>query len=171
MSDKPDSQQTTSPPATSATPPPAEAPASGGGSASSSSGGGAPTAAGGLIIPDLSAITTMQNENMQKMTAAVQSASKGLQDIVAAQRTTLQQTIGNLQKSLNSSVGTAKAGEGATPDIQSEIDNLNLTVDNLSKAADTLTTSTSQSFDAINKSMEQSLATIEQVAEKFSSGG
>ena len=140
------------------------------GSAASSS-GGAPIVAGGLMIPDLSAITTMQNDNMQKMTAAVQAASKGLQDIVAAQRSTLQQTVGNLQTSLNSSVGTAKAGEGATPDIQSEIDNLNLTVDNLSKAADTLTASTSKSFDAINKSMEQSLATIKQVAEKFSSGG
>jgi len=131
----------------------------------------APTVAGGLIIPDLSAITTMQNDNMQKMTAAVQAASQGLQDIVAAQRTTLQQTIGNLQKSLNSSVGTAKIGQDATPDIQPEIDNLYLTVDNLSKAADTLTSSTSKSFDAINKSMEQSLATIEQVAQKFSSGG
>ncbi|WP_288903084.1 hypothetical protein [uncultured Sneathiella sp.] len=131
----------------------------------------APTVAGGLIIPDLSAITTMQNDNMQKMKAAVQAASQGLQDIVAAQRTTLQQTIENLQKSLNSSVGTAKIGQDATPDIQPEIDNLNLTVDNLSKAADTLTSSTSKSFDAINKSMEQSLTTIEQVAQKFSSGG
>ncbi|MZR32452.1 hypothetical protein [Sneathiella litorea] len=131
----------------------------------------APTVAGGLIIPDLSAVASMQNENMQKMIAAVQATSQGLQDIVAAQRTTLQQTVGNMQGSLNGSVWTGKAGQEAIPNIQSEIDNFNLTVENLSKNADTLTASTSKSFEAISKSMEQSLATIEQVAEKFSSGG
>jgi len=55
--------------------------------------------------------------------------------------------------------------------VQSQINNLTVTIDSLNKAAETLTASTSKSFDAINQSMEKSLASIEQVAEKFSSGG
>ncbi len=154
---------------------PAEGPSApsgtgGSGGASSASGGG-PTAAGGMIIPDLSAITAQQNDNIQKMTAAVQSASGGLQEIVSQQRAVLQQTIQNLQTSLDASVTAAKAGPAGTLDLKPEVDNLNLTIDSLTKSAETLTAATGKSFDAINKSMQQSLDTISKVAEKFSSGG
>ncbi|TNE35700.1 MAG: hypothetical protein EP348_08360 [Alphaproteobacteria bacterium] len=152
------------------------APAASGGDAASGSGGGAAAGggqmlAGGLIIPDLSSITTMQNENTQKMTAAVQAASQGLQSLVSDQKATLQKALGTLQSSLNSSVTTADAGSGKVPDIQSQITNLSVTIDNLNKAAETLTASTGKSFDAISQSMTQSLAIIERTAEKFSSGG
>lgn len=169
MSDTPSTTSTSSssaapaastPPASSAAPAPA-----------ASSGGGAPTVAGGLVIPDLSALSTMQTDNMQKMTAAVQTASQGLQSLVTLQKQTLQQAVTTLQASLNTSVTTANGGGGKVPDIQAEINNLTVTIDSLNAASQTLTASTTKSFDAISQSMNTSLATIEQVAAKFSSGG
>ncbi|WP_373089558.1 hypothetical protein [Sneathiella sp.] len=148
-----------------------DAPSASSSDAAATPASGAPTVAGGLIIPDLSPLTTLQNDNMQKMTAAVQSAAQGLQSIVSLQKDTLQQALGNLHASLNDSVTTAWDGPGKVPDVQSQINNLTVTIDSLNKAAETLTASTSKSFDAINQSMEKSLASIEQVAEKFSSGG
>ncbi len=140
-------------------------------SGSAGGGGGAPAMAGGMIIPDLSAITTQQNDNIKKMTAAVQSASGGLQAIVSQQRTALQQIMQNLQGSLDASVAAAKAGPAGTLDLKAQVDNFDVAIDNLTKTAETLTATTGKSFDAISQSMQQSLQTIEKVAEKFSSGG
>jgi len=89
-----------------------DAPSASSSDAAATPASGAPTVAGGLIIPDLSPLTTLQNDNMQKMTAAVQSAAQGLQSIVSLQKDTLQQALGNLHASLNDSVTTAWDGPG-----------------------------------------------------------
>jgi ABC-type transporter Mla subunit MlaD len=147
-----------------------DAPAPASTSASTDASGGE-TVAGGLIIPDLSALSTLQNDNMKKMTDAVQTAAQGLQGIVTMQKQTLQQAVQNLQSSLDSSVTIADAGPGKVPDVEAQIQNLTVAIDNLNAAAQTLTASTTKSFDTISQSMQESLSTIEQVAEKFSSGG
>lgn len=136
-----------------------------------SSGAGVPTVAGGLIIPDLSALSAQQNQNMQKMTGAVQTAAQGLQDIVDQQRTTLQETVEKLQASLRASNPTGQLLSVPIPDIHSQIGSLSATIENMNSVANTLTASTTKSFDAINQSMTASLSAIEQVAQKFSSGG
>lgn len=124
--------------------------------------------AGGLIIPDLSALSTLQNQNVQKLTEAVQTASHGLQDIVGQQRNTLQETVEKLQDSFRTS-----SPSGAVPfsDIQSQISNLSSIIENMNSVAINLTASANQSSDTVTRSMNQSLAAIQQIAQKFSSGG
>lgn len=135
------------------------------------SGSGGAAVAGGLVIPDLSAITAQQNENIKKMTAAVQSASGGLQVIAAQQRTALQQIIETLQASLSSSVVMAKSRPAGTLDLKPQLESFDLAIENMTKTAETLTAATGQSFDTISQTMQQSLQAIEKAAEKFSSGG
>ncbi|USG62368.1 hypothetical protein NBZ79_05160 [Sneathiella marina] len=132
---------------------------------------GAPTAAGGLVIPDLSALSALQKQNMQKMTAAVETASHGLQDIVSQQRSTLQETAENLQASLSTARPSDQSGIVSFPDIQSQISNLSTTIENMNSVATTLTASTTKSFDTVTQSLTEALAAIEDVAQKFSSGG
>ncbi|MEH6526241.1 MAG: hypothetical protein V7723_09220 [Sneathiella sp.] len=136
-----------------------------------SSGAGAPTVAGGLVIPDLSALSTLQNQNVKKMTEAVQTASHGLQDIVGQQRNTLQETVEKLQASFQASSPSGQSGTVAFSDIQSQISNLTTIIENMNSVATNLTASTTKSFDTVTQSMTASLATIEKVAQKFSSGG
>lgn len=136
-----------------------------------SSGAGAPTVAAGLVIPDLSALSTQQNQNMQKMTGAVQTAAQGLQDIVSQQRNTLQETVEKLQASFRISNPSGQSAPVTFPGIQSQINALSATIENMNSVASTLTASTTKSFDAVNQSLTCSLATIEQVAQKFSASG
>jgi septal ring factor EnvC (AmiA/AmiB activator) len=132
---------------------------------------GAATVAGGLVIPDISALSTQQNQNMQQMTSAIEAASQGLQAIVTQQQKTLQETVEKLRVSITASDRTTHAKIDALSENQALISNLSACIEGMNTTAGTLTSSTTKSFDAINQSLTASLAAIEQVAKKFSSGG
>lgn len=118
-----------------------------------------------LIVPDLSALTAMQKNNIALMTQATETASKGLQDIVKGQQQALESSIKNMQASMTTAAGTQM------PQIDGEIENLNATITTMNKAADDLTKSMTKSFAALNSSVNETLTQIEAVTKTFSSGG
>lgn len=124
-----------------------------------------------LIVPDLSALTAMQKNNIALMTEATETASKGLQDIVKGQQQALESSIKNLQSSMTTATGTSGLSDPKMPQLSSEIENLNSTITTMNKAADDLTKSMTKSFATLNSSVNETLTQIEAVTKQFSSGG
>lgn len=131
---------------------------------------GEPTTMGKMVVPDLSPLTIAQNENVQAMTSVTKEAASALEKIVTAQQGVLKAAVTNLQTSIEASSGHAGIPGSQIPHLQSQIQNLTLTVGNFCTSAETLTASTTKAFDALSQSVNQSLSKIEEVATKFSGG-
>lgn len=135
-----------------------------------SAGGGAPTTMGKMVIPDLTPMTIGQNDNVKAMIEVTQEASQALQSIVTSQRQALEAALKNLQISVQESSGNAAIPSGKIPPIEVPIQNLKMTIDNFCTSAETLSASTTKNFDTLSAAVNKSLATIEEVATKFSGG-
>lgn len=141
-----------------------------GGDESASAGGGGPATMGKMVIPDLTPMTIGQNDNVKAMIEVTQEASQALQKIVTSQRQVLENALKNLQISVQESSGNAGIPSGKIPTIDVPIQNIKMTIDSFCASAETLSVSTTKNFDTLSQSVNKSLATIEEVATKFSGG-
>ncbi len=130
---------------------------------------GNPDPQSGEILPDISPVATIQEQNLKKMNEAVQTASTGLQSILSQQQKTLQQSLDALQKSLAGSQTRAGLGSSPPPSLNVPVENMTRTLDSLNSAATTLTKSMAGSIDSLENSIKKSEAAIKQVEQKFSS--
>ncbi len=133
-------------------------------------GSGAPTMAGKLIIPDLSPMSEVQQENVKAVTAITQEMSETLQSIVSEQQSVLKKALTGLQTSVKESSGSGGIPSSKIPDLKVSLDNLKMTTDSFNSAAEKLTKSTTKSHDQLAESVNKSMAKIEEVAKKFSGG-
>ncbi len=131
---------------------------------------GETTMMGKMIVPDLSSLTIDQNANVQVMTSVTKEAASALEKIVTAQQSVLEAAVTNLQTSLEAGAGRAGIPGSQIPHLQSQVQNLTLTVGSFCTSAETLTASTTKAFDTLSQSVNRSLAKIEEVATKFSGG-
>ncbi|MEP3247325.1 MAG: hypothetical protein ABJN40_09655 [Sneathiella sp.] len=133
-------------------------------------GGGTPTMAGKLVIPDLSPMSEVQQENVKVVTAITQEMSETLQSIVSEQQSVLKKALTGLQTSVKESSGNGGIPSSNIPDLKVSLDNLKMTTDSFNSAAEKLTKSTTKSHDQLTESVNKSMAKIEEVAKKFSGG-
>ncbi|MCR9213827.1 MAG: hypothetical protein NXI13_08930 [Proteobacteria bacterium] len=123
----------------------------------------------GEILQDISPVATIQQDNLKKMTEAVQTASNGLKSILTEQQKSLQLSLEGLQKSLTGSRTQAGIENSPVPSLNIPIENLTRTLANLNSAATTLTMSMTGSIDSLEDSINKTEAAIKEVEQKFSS--
>lgn len=131
---------------------------------------GAPTMAGKMMIPDMSGLDVGQSSNIAAMGAVSNQAAAAFQKIVTSQQSALVCAVETFQKSTQEASLSAGMSPDQIPDITVQAENMSGISQNFTEVASTLSLATALSAETLMKSVAQSMAKIEETAEKFSGG-
>ncbi len=125
---------------------------------------------GKLNVPDLSAVISGQQDNMQQMIEANEIASNSLKAVLNEQKKTFDALQKQFQRQIGHGKSFAQLPDSFTENLTILSENMQSAVSSFSVSSTEVVSGTTGSIEALNKAFEASLKKVEETAIKFSGG-
>jgi ABC-type transporter Mla subunit MlaD len=123
-----------------------------------------------MDLPDLSAVTSGQQENMQHMIEATEVASRSLSAVIDEQKKAFDAMQDQFQQQLNQGGAFAQLPDSFSDNLSKLSENMQTAVSCFAATSTETVNGTTGSIEALNKAFEASLKKVEETAVKFSGG-